>query len=114
MREERIFFYDNRQVDAQTGEYKDHWYFNQKKVDAMRNVHSMTLHYESYRDAILRISNTPQAGMKCEIIGGQELANFVSATGIYYDRVIDQIYGEEPVVEASSDDDDIFDAYIAA
>ena len=78
--ERRAFFNDNRES----------WFFHQEKTDAMRNKHSITLHYEVRPEGILRVSN--QASMKCEMISGQELDNFIKATEIYYSHVMSKIY----------------------
>jgi len=78
--ERRAFFNDNRES----------WFFHQEKVDSMKNLHSITLHYEVRPEGVLRVSN--QMGMKCEMISGEELANFINATEIYYSRVMDKIY----------------------
>lgn len=78
--EHRVFFNDNR----------DSWFFYQEKTDLAKNKHSVTLHYEVRPEGVVRISN--QNGMKCELITGQELKNFIDATEIYYSQVMDKIY----------------------
>jgi len=80
--ERRAFFNDS----------KSSWFFYQEKTDELKNIHSVTLHYEVRPEGILRVVN--RDGMKCEYIHGQELDNFLAATEIYYDNVMRQIYGK--------------------
>lgn len=79
---ERIeFFNDNRAS----------WFFYQSITDASGNIIAeQTFHYEVLPEGIMRISNG--VGMNCKFIEGQELDNFMSATEIYYDRVMNQLY----------------------
>jgi len=85
--ERRSFFNDSLQS----------WFFHQEKTDALRNVHSVTLHYEVRPEGVLKVSN--KSGMKCEYITGQELKNFIDATKIYHERVMKQIYGKSVVTD---------------
>ena len=82
--ERREFFNDN----------KKSWFFHQEITDSSNVVHSVTLHYEIHPNGILRVSS--KSGVHSEFISGQELDNFVSATEIYYGRVMREIYGIEP------------------
>ncbi len=81
--ERREFFNDNERS----------WFFHQELTDQTGKVHSVTLHYEVHPNGILRVSS--QQGVKNEFISGQELENFASATEIYYQRVMTQIYNRD-------------------
>jgi hypothetical protein len=84
--ERREFFNDN----------KKSWFFHQEITDSAGIVHAVTLHYEVHPHGILRISSLE--GVKNEFIKGQELDNFISATEIYYERVMREIYHKEPTL----------------
>ncbi len=66
------------------------WFFYQGINDSRGNIKSVTLHYEVHPTSVLRISSNPD--IKNEFIEGQELDNFLSATEIYHERVMNQIY----------------------
>ncbi len=80
LNEARIFFNDNRKS----------WFFYQEKTDSDGKKHSITLHYEVRPDGIWKIDT--KDGLKCELVIGQDLENFISATKIYHQRVMGQIY----------------------
>ncbi len=84
--ERREFFNDNKRS----------WFFHQELTDSTGVEHSTTLHYEVHPNGILRVSS--QAGVKNEFIKGQELNNFITATEMYYSRVMQQIYNTEPTL----------------
>jgi hypothetical protein len=78
--ETRIFFNDNRES----------WFFYQEKTDSEGKKHSITLHYEVRSDGIWKIDT--KDGLKCELVIGQDLENFINATKIYHQRVMNKIY----------------------
>lgn len=80
--ERREFFNDN----------KKSWFFHQEITGRNGVKQSVTLHYEVHPNGILRISSHPDT--KNEFIKGQELDNFISATEIYYERVMSQLYNK--------------------
>lgn len=82
--ERREFFNDNQRS----------WFFHQEITDSTGVIKSVTLHYEIHPNGIFRVSSAE--GVRNEFIKGQELANFISATEIYYGRVMREIYGIEP------------------
>ena len=82
--ERREFFNDNQRS----------WFFHQEITDSAGIIKSVTLHYEIHPNGILRVSSVE--GVHNEFIKGQELDNFISATEIYYGRVMREIYGIEP------------------
>jgi len=82
--ERREFFNDNQRS----------WFFHQEITDSAGIIKSVTLHYEIHPNGILRVSSIE--GVRNEFIKGQELDNFISATEIYYGRVMREIYGIEP------------------
>ncbi len=83
--ERREFFNDNERS----------WFFHQELTDQTGKVHSVTLHYEVHPKGVLRISSQPH--VKNEFISGQELENFLSATDIYYERVMNQVYNRDHI-----------------
>ena len=78
--ESRLFFNDNRES----------WFFYQEKTDSDGKKHSITLHYEVRPDGVWKIDT--KDGLKCELVSGKDLENFVDATKIYHQRVMTQIY----------------------
>ena len=85
--ERREFFNDNKRS----------WFFHQEITDPAGIISSVTLHYEVHPQGILRVSS--KEDVYNEFIKGQELENFVSATEIYYGRVMREIYGLEPSLD---------------
>ena len=83
--ERREFFNDNERS----------WFFHQEITDQTGKIHSVTLHYEVHPNGILRVSSQPH--IKNEFINGQELDNFVEATKIYHQRVMNQIYNRDHI-----------------
>lgn len=81
--ESRSFFNDNHSS----------WFFYQEKTDLIGKKHSITFHYEVRPEGVVRIHN--KAGMKCELIVGEELKNFIDATEIYYETVMDKVYNRK-------------------
>lgn len=84
--ERREFFNDNEKS----------WFFHQELADSRGTIHSITIHYEIHPHGILKVSSQP--GMNSEFLQGEELDNFISAVEIYYQRVMREIYGVEPVL----------------
>ncbi|MCX6728417.1 MAG: hypothetical protein NTV39_01450 [Candidatus Saccharibacteria bacterium] len=80
---QREFWYDRRIAD------RDSWLFHQKIVEDT-GVKDVTIHYEVHPNGVLRISSHPNT--KNEFIEGQELENFMTATELYRDMVIEKIY----------------------
>jgi hypothetical protein len=78
--ETRLFFNDNRES----------WFFYQQKIDSEGKKHSITLHYEVRSDGIWKIDT--KDGLKCELVTGKDLDNFVESAKIYHQRVMNQIY----------------------
>ena len=81
--ERREFFNDNLKS----------WFFHQEIVNQLGISQSVTLHYEVHPNGILRISSREDTNN--EFIKGQELENFISATEIYYERVMRQLYNRD-------------------
>lgn len=82
----REFFYETRVGD------RDSWFFHQEITNST-GKEEVTLHYEVHPTGVLRISSNPNTGN--EFIQGQELDNFLSATQVYHDSVMSQIYGQD-------------------
>lgn len=80
----REFFYDKRIAD------RDSWFFHQVVVDEKGEQVEVTLHYEVHPNGILRISSDPNT--KNEFIFEKELNDFISATNIYHESVMSQMY----------------------
>jgi hypothetical protein len=84
-RKQVLFFNDDRQ----------NWYFYQGILDP-KNPHltaeSLTLHYEVRAKDILRIDNR-NSKINYMILEGEELHNFVNATHMYHQLVMQQLYG---------------------
>lgn len=81
--ESRSFFNDNHYS----------WFFYQEKTDLIGKKHSITFHYEVRPAGVVRIHN--RTGMQCELIVGEELKNFIDATEIYYETVMDKVYNRK-------------------
>lgn len=78
--ERNEFFYDGRDDNG-----VDSWFFHQEKaIDAAGNRQSRTLHYEVLSVGILLVGSG--------YLQGEELGKFVTATEMYNERVISQVY----------------------
>jgi hypothetical protein len=87
--ERREFWYQTRHHGL------DSWYFHQAKTDARgKGLGEITLHYEVHPNGILRISSSPATPN--EFIHGQELENLLTATRMYKDMVVSQLYSSRP------------------
>ena len=80
--ERREFFYDRRISD------RDSWFFHQEI-----GGQEVTLHYEVHPHGVLRISSNPNT--KNEFIKDKELNDFLSATKIYHQLVMGQMYNHD-------------------
>lgn len=74
-------------------EDKENWFFYQSLTHADGVAESITLHYEVLPVGVLRISS--DESVPNAFIDGQELNNFILATNMYHDQVLEQIYGLE-------------------
>jgi hypothetical protein len=102
--ERRLFFYD--EVDS--------WFFYQSIDNTNNTAVSTTLHYEVHPGYILRINTNN--GIKCEPIHDQELDNFMRATEVYHNNVMEQMYREyvgRKIIHGDTRDD-IYPNQIAA
>lgn len=84
--ERNEFFYDGRDNNG-----VDSWFFHQEKVvDSAGNRQSRTLHYEVWTAGILLVGSG--------YLQTEELSKFVTATEMYNERVISQVYSgiEQP------------------
>ena len=82
---QREFFFEGNDADGFC-----HYFFHQAmERDGTRRA--VTLHYEVQPVGVLKISSDNRYDN--EIIAGQELDNFVKATRVYHNKVINDIYG---------------------
>jgi len=81
--ERNEFFYDGRDDNG-----ADSWFFHQEKnIDSTVNRQSRTLHYEVLPAGILLVGSG--------YLQAEELSKFVTATEMYNERVISQIYSNK-------------------
>lgn len=84
---QREFFFDGPSAD----ERYVSWFFHQVKRDsALKTTKWVTFHYEVQPAGVLKICSNPS--VETAYIAGEELANFVEATRVYHDDVMDQMY----------------------
>ena len=89
--ERREFWYQTRHHGL------DSWFFHQAKTDTKgKDLGDITLHYEVHPNGVLRISSNPDTPN--EFIHGQELENLLTATKMYKQMVIDQLYSSKPYI----------------
>jgi len=89
--ERREFWYQTRHNGL------DSWFFHQAKTDAKgKDLGDITLHYEVHPNGTLRISSDPKTPN--EFIHGQELENLLTATKMYRDMVLSQLYSSKPYI----------------
>jgi hypothetical protein len=74
-------------------EDNENWFFYQSLTRTDGVIESITLHYEVLPVGVLRISS--DESVPNVFIDGQELNNFVLATNMYHDQVLEQIYDLE-------------------
>lgn len=73
-------------LDERTWIWYEEWY------DDARVHHTATTRYEIQDHAILKV----QEGSKYSYVEGQERANLLQAIDMYYERVMREIYGQQP------------------
>lgn len=72
----------------------DHtWIWHEEWVDEQGKKQSRTTRYEVHDKSILKV----QEGTSYQYLEGEELRNFAVAVRIYYERVMKNIFGRDPV-----------------
>jgi len=68
------------------------WIWHEQWLDRKRNLVSRTVRYEIQDKGILKI----QDGGKYDYLAGEELNNLILAIGLYYERVMRELYKVDP------------------
>ena len=68
------------------------WIWYEEWKDEKGNTQQATTRYEVHDNGILKV----QEGARYKFIDGEELANLVTATRFYYERVAREVYGRDP------------------
>jgi len=77
-------------IEAFFNDDVNNWYFKRTYQSYAGSILEDTLHFEIMDQGVLKISSQPEVGN--QFIAGEELNNFLTATEIYRDRVMSEIY----------------------
>lgn len=92
--DERDEFFCEGRVKDHNQNYVDSWLFHQEKTNVATGDHaSRTLHYEVLPTGVLLVGNG--------YIQGDELDKFVTATEMYHEQVMGQIYSSSEFIDHS-------------
>ncbi len=69
------------------------WIWHEEWIGKNRQLETSTVRYEIQDGGVLKV----QEGAKYSYLDGTELQNFAIAVRLYYERVVRDIYGHDPV-----------------